>query len=156
MRVTMKAMKHRTMISKVTIVTLTTTTFALVLPQQGCNEPTTGGVDPLYPVSIAIKLYQSDSQSIPSGLEVCSLEQASSGTMKAGVCQALCSAGLAIDRAPASNCSFTLYRGSSTCGADVEEKVSVQIEAGEGSVCVETGVEDGCEVQKASGVWVCG
>lgn len=124
---------------------------AIALPQTTTTttEATTGGIAPPFPTSIAVTYYQTDGSST-CGMEV------SKGTIQADMCNELCVMGISIAQAPNNNCTYTLYSGSKTCDADgISEKTSYPIPAGKRSVCVETGVQDGCDFQFASGVWSC-
>ena len=134
-------------------ITLIVSASAIAIPQSnGDNEPTTGGVDPLFPTCIEVNYYQG---MISSDADTCG-EQVSNGTIEAEYCNQLCTAGISISAAPDNLCTFTLYIGSASCNTnDGGEKISHPIPAGNGSLCVSTGVEDGCDFQFASGVWSC-
>ena len=131
---------------------LATTVSAIALPQTTCTEPTTGGVYPPYPTSVAVSYFQGAAL---SDVDACGMK-VSDGKMEANVCNKVCTVGVAISRSPENNCTFTLYKGSASCTVEAAEKVSHPIAAGTGSVCVNTGVEDGCAFQSASGIWSCG
>ena len=135
------------------VLTLLTTSFsALAIPQTGDNEPTTGGGELPFPSSIAVKYFQGtpiiESQSC--GTEV------SSGFMETEQCNSICTLGLSFAQAPENSCVLTLYTGTASCDISAAEKIGYPIAAGNGSVCITTGVQDGCTFQSASGVWSCG
>ena len=140
----------------------TTSALAIAIPQNtGGNEPTTGGVTPLFPSDVDVFYYQgtpvtsssTDTNTCTNGVYV------SNGTLQAEYCTKLCTVGIAISQTPDNNCTFTLFSGSASCSDGPDggegEKVVYPIPAGDGRVCVETGVEDGCDFQFASGVWSC-
>ena len=132
--------------------TLLTTMSALVIRRDETPQLTTGGVNPLFPECVEVAFYQG---TISSDITTCGV-QVSNGTIETEYCNSLCTAGIAIARAPNNHCTFTVYAGSSSCDVnDGGEKVSHPIPAEEGSVCLSTGVEDGCDFQSASGVWSC-
>ena len=125
--------------------------LAMALPQTTSfiNEPTTGGVNPTFPTNITITYYQGVSSAASCGTSV------ATGALEADTCTQFCTMGIAISQVPSNNCTFTLYQGSSTCEADANQTSTNAIPAGEGEVCIEVGVEDGCDFQYASGVWSC-
>lgn len=138
-----------------TIITLLATvasTGAIAIPQTVCKQPTTGGIEPPFPLTIGINYYQSKTL---SHTDICG-QQVDNGTIEAEACTRICHYGIAIAQAPDSNCSFTLFRGTVTCDHGATEMVSHQIPKGDGSVCIPIGVEDECSEQGASGVWSCG
>lgn len=136
----------------IVLITLISFTSAIAIPQDNTNEPTTGGVNPLYPECVNVTYYQ---DLVTSDADTCGM-QVANDTIEADYCNSLCTAGISIAQAPNNLCTFTLYTGSPSCDTnDGGEKISHPIPAGNGTVCVSTGVEDGCDVQSASGVWSC-
>ena len=135
---------------------------ALTLPQKSCtggNEPTTGGIIAPFPPTTNITYYQGPTgPTVTGGVNATCTHGREVGMsiLDADTCTSLCTMGVSISQVPDNICTFTLYTGSTTCSGEAGEKVSHQIPEGSGSVCIDTGVYDGCDFQLASGVWSCG
>ena len=147
---------------------LVATISAIALPQSTTigdpNDPSTNGVEPPFATNTTTVYYQGPTGPIGGDSEsTCNEGHAvGTGTLQTEMCSAFCTDGISIAAAPESNCTFTLYTGTSTCDvgsaetASGGEQIQYVIPAGSGPLCVDTGVLDGCQSQFASGVWSCG
>jgi hypothetical protein len=79
-----------------------------------------------------------------------------SGTLIAGECKNLVNSALSIPYDVNFACTFTLFQGSTTCGAGATGTVVTKIPKGaKGSACIDTGVLDGGKYYHGSGIWKC-
>jgi len=104
---------------------------------------------PLYPTNISVVFYQGGTTS-----NACSNVAVTSGYYNESECYNIEVDGLSISQVPGVDCTFTLYTGSSTCDAPSTSSTT-SIPAGNGTTCIDTGVLDGGDFTKASGVWAC-
>ena len=74
-------------------------------------------------------------------------------TLKAEYCTPICYQSVLIDSVPKNDCTFTIYMGSTTCNGG--EQVRYVIEAGGGSLCIDSSILEECTSESASGVWSC-
>lgn len=127
---------------------------ALALPQPESptpnGQPTTGGVYPLTPTAANITLY--------SDATCSTCETSTKDVLEANVCTRICSPSLSIPQVPDHDCMLVVYTGSSSCAlVEGGERTTFVLGKGEGSLCVDVGVE-GCDdgMEGGSGVWSCG
>jgi hypothetical protein len=79
-----------------------------------------------------------------------------SGTLVAGECKNLVNSALSIPYDATFACTFTLWQGSTSCGAGATGTVVTQIPKGvNASACIDTGVVDGGKWYHGSGIWKC-
>ncbi|WPG98497.1 Hypothetical protein R9X50_00128800 [Acrodontium crateriforme] len=130
---------------------LASITSTLALPQL-----ITRNTNYTLPTSTSVGYYQG---STSAGMN-CFIE-VSTGILQAGQCNLISVNAFSISRAPNNNCTFTLFAGTSSCDPSKPEltssvkTLSFPIDAGNGTQCIETGVQDGGKFQKASGIWAC-
>ncbi|KXL44979.1 hypothetical protein M433DRAFT_9004 [Acidomyces richmondensis BFW] len=124
-------------------------TFGIIAAALSIPRQTSGGIGPLYPTNISVVFYQGGTSS-----NACDNVAVASGYYNESQCYAIDVDGLSISQVPGVDCTFTIYTGSSTCDAPSTSSTT-SIPAGNGTTCIDTGVLDGGELTKASGVWAC-
>ena len=137
---------------------LALTTLVSVASSLPCTEPPTNGSHALAPSNTTIAYYQGSAE---VGLQC--FVQVGSDVIQAGHCLPFTVNAITISEVPDNNCTFTLFSGSTSCdpnqaegsATSVVQSMSV-IEAGNGTMCIETSVQDGGKLEKASGIWGCG
>jgi hypothetical protein len=112
------------------------------IPESGSSSP---------PTSTNATFFQPGGDDVTCGTPV------ATGTLNAGSCLKLTTFGVSVQQVAGFDCTFALYTGTQSCdaGAAGVSVTDTDIPAGEGQTCVKTGVQDGGEFQKASGIWSC-
>ncbi|KAF2864564.1 hypothetical protein K470DRAFT_254196 [Piedraia hortae CBS 480.64] len=76
-----------------------------------------------------------------------------SGTMAAGICKQIHVYGIGLSNAPRQGCIYKLFKGSANCNGHAT--ATYKIPKGSQPICINTGVQDGGQFEKASGLWSC-